>query len=65
MWVETLRVTESALTEEEDEEVEEEEEEEKEKEKFWSYCFGPSVQLNWGEPILFFFQYIINEPDHF
>lgn len=44
--METLRVTESALTEEEDEEVEEEEEEEKEKEKFWSYCFGPSVQLN-------------------
>lgn len=44
--METLRVTESALTEEEDEDVEEEEEEEKEKEKFWSYCFGPSVQLN-------------------
>lgn len=49
--METLRVTESALTEEEDEDVEEEEEEEKEKEKFWSYCFGPSVQLNSVCPI--------------
>lgn len=65
MWVETLGTTESALTEEEDEKVEEEDEEEKEKEKFWSCCFGPSVQFNWGEPILFYFQYIINQSDQF
>lgn len=44
--METLGTTESALTEEEDEKVEVEDEEEKEKEKFWSCCFGPSVQFN-------------------
>lgn len=44
--METLGTTESALTEEEDEKVEEEDEKEKEKEKFWSCCFGPSVQFN-------------------